>query len=163
MRDRKELVQGYTNRCRDGKYIVTLDYDNYNFEWIIDELKCLQADYMLGTFYMFESSPDCYHAVCLTKVSLNELVTIMRSTSIDTRYIDVPLRWGKKLWTLRLIGKRHPITFKRSIVNPVPYMFHREESQAHSSLLEEWFRIPIRLKKPDKFKIKDIVMSRYRV
>jgi len=125
-------------------------------DWIIEELKYLQQDYDLGNFYIFESSKDHYHAVCLTKVSLVELINIMKSTSIDYRYIDVPLRWGKKLWTLRVKGKSN-IKYLITLNNRT----ERQQSTSHWSVLRKLFKLQGTITNGDG--LDKVVMARYNI
>jgi len=107
-----DVAYGYTNRCEDGKYIVCIDYDKIDLQWIIPELKRLQQDFSLSHFYIFRSSKKSYHAVCFDKLCLNSLLTVLRSSSVDLNYINVPLKYGAKIWTLRITDKQNiPVEF----------------------------------------------------
>lgn len=129
-------VYGYTNRCIDGKYIITLDYDGLELEWIIQELKALQEMFELGIFYIFQSNKG-YHAVCFDKVNLNEYLKIVHNTSVDSDYINVPLRYGQKLWTLRITPKNEK---EIKYVDCLFSKYHKnEKSLAHKNLLRHYF------------------------
>jgi len=137
---RKTLVQAYTNRCHDGRYVLCLDYDRQPCEWIIEELRRLQLDFQLSDFWLFESSPESYHAVCLDKLFYRELIDIMRCTTIDERYTTVPTKYGKKVWSLRYSQKNgSSIRF----VGRLRSNSTREQSLAHSILLQKLYNIPM--------------------
>ena len=153
----KDVVVGYTNRCTDGKYIVCLDYDNAVLNWVEEELLALQNQFKLGDFYIFESSKDSYHAVCFDKVVISELLQIFKNSSVDPNYINVPLRFGKKLWTLRLSDKDNiPVKFLKKIKSG---NYLHETSSAHADMINKLFNIPFYLYKPD-FEQK-LILARY--
>lgn len=144
---RKNHVEGYSNATEDNRYIVFLDYDNLPLDRIIREAQRLQTDFNLGTFYIFQSSKDSFHAVCLDKLHYAHLLTVMRNATIDQNYIDVPRRWGQKIWTLRLtpkdkIGVCHVMTVPGSTI--------REQSSAHTTILNNLFNLHIKLEQPDQ-------------
>lgn len=130
-RKRPEEAVGYTNRCKDGHYIVVLDYDNLEYEWIVEEVKRLQKDFCLGTFHIF-SSGNGYHAVCLDKLLLSEYLMVLHASSVDAEFYRIPLTFQRRCWTLRLTTKRGvPIRHMMSIDAASP----RVESAAHRKLL----------------------------
>ena len=144
----------------DGKYIVFLDYDRMPLEWVETELQRLQSDFSLGNFYVFESSKDSYHAVCFDKLTLGEYVTVLKNSSVDPKYIDVPLNWGKKIWTLRLTDKEKPIKFIKTILTP-QFRKTREQSNAHKQVVALLFDLKIPLTNPDEFK--EVCFAQYTI
>lgn len=158
-RRNQEFSCGYTNRCKDGKYIIFLDYDNVELEWIENELKRLQIDFRLGDFYIFRSSEESYHAVCFDKISYSCYINILRNATVCQDYINVPMRWGRKIWTLRLTDKDDvPIKFIKMLVGDNYY----EMSSAHVKLLSKLF-IDIKFDLDNKRldNEKELVLSRY--
>ena len=146
-RKNKKYVQGYTNRCQDGKYVIFLDYDRIDPEWLVEEIKALQDEFELSDFYVFESSKNSYHAVCIDKMPLNEFVHIARNTSIDRDFIDVPMMYGKRVWTLRVTNKNDvPVRFMGKI--PSAYIT-RYQSSAHAQKLNDFFDLDIDVAMPD--------------
>jgi hypothetical protein len=137
---RKERQYGYTNRCKNGKYIVMIDIDGIPLTWLGDEIIRLQNDFMLSDFYVFESSQDNYHAVCFDKVTLGEYLNILRNSTTDQNYIQVPLNYGKKIWTLRLSEKDTKIKY----IAKIPSIYHhRTKSTAHMNILAKSFDMNI--------------------
>ena len=148
-KDKQQKTIGYTNRCEDGKYIIFLDYDNLEYQWVINELRRLQSDYMLGDFYIFQSGENNYHAVCFDKVVMQELLVILKNSSVDQNYIDVPAKWGKKIWTLRLTDKKDiPIEYMRRVDSE--HTGFRWQSKAHATIIENLFGMKIRLRRADE-------------
>ena len=155
---RRDYVAGYTNRCKNGSFIVFLDYDNVEFKWIAAELEHLQERFMLGDFYIFASSDDSFHAVCFDKVNLSVYLDILKNSSVDPNYITVPLHFGKKIWTLRLTDKDDiPIRFVGALKSKA-FSF-RQESTAHADVLNSLFDLGIKLNNPDG--VKELVLARY--
>jgi len=165
---RDQWVTGYTNRCKNGRYCIFLDYDNVDLNLIKPELEHLQINFNLSSFYIFQSSENSYHAVCFDKVNLHEYIQILRNSSVDPRYIDVPLNFGKKVWSLRLSDKdNNSVTFldhiHAKIVEEVGEhkTGHRTQSTAHANILNNLFKLNIKLDRPDNEK--DLILCRYRV
>jgi len=160
-------VFGYTNRTRDGKYIVFLDYDRVSFDWIVDECKVLQEMFGLRTFYFFQSSKDGFHAVCFDKVKLKTLLLILSNSSVDPRYHQVPLHWGKKIWTLRLTEKNDknikPKGFLEKRYNEFEgeTLDFREQSSPHIKLINNYFNLKIRAVNTDN--LTDVVIAKYKI
>lgn len=156
---RKFNVEGYTNRCSDGYYIVTLDYDNLEPSWIIPELKRLQEDWKLGDFLLMKSNKG-YHAVCLDKVTLKEFTSIAMSSSMDQYHFSVPLLYGKRIWTLRYSEKGGKKPYLHTVVdNRSP----RKKSKAHVELLNFLHGIEIFYNNMDDSKKEDLIIARYRI
>ena len=152
-----EYVEGYTNRCKDGKYVIFLDYDRVPIEWIMEEIKQLQEIYEIGDFYIFQSSKESYHAVCLDKVALTEYLSILHNSSVDTDYVDVPLYFGRKIWSLRLTDKnKNPIRFVGKAKGKFSEL---NQSSAHTTILNNLFDLKIELKYPDGEK--ELILARY--
>ena len=136
--NRTEYVEGYTNRCNDGKYIVMLDYDRLNIDWVVPELQRLQEDFALSDFYIFKSSESSYHAVCFDKLLLDDYVTILQNSSVDRNYLKVPLMYGQKIWTLRISDKDDvKIKYLFRVLSKSKHM--RSKSKAHIEFLEGLF------------------------
>jgi len=136
---RKHRAFGYTNRCKDGRYIIFLDYDNRKLSWIEDELRSMQKKFVLSTFYVFQSSKGHYHAVCLDKLSLKNFLYVLNWSSSDTGFKAVPYMFGMKLWSLRINNKNKDIPF---LVSTVPNVSKRMKSSAHTRLLQKVFKVP---------------------
>jgi len=143
----KHYVVGYTNRCDDGKYVLFLDYDNIELSWLLTELNHLIRKYSLGDIYVFESSPRSFHVICLDKFRREEFLRIAKDTSVDERYIYVPLKYGKGVWTLRLTEKdSKDIKFVKMLKGNGM----RQQSYAHAKILNKLFNLEIKLIRSDK-------------
>lgn len=140
----KELnhyVAGITNKCRDGSYVVFLDYDDVPLEWIQEELKLLIDLFQIYHFHIFKTG-NGYHAICTNKVSLRDLVEIMRESSSDDAYKWVPLKRARKVWTLRTTEKDGN---KPEFVTTIRSLDHHqgEQSKPHNEILRKLFNIQI--------------------
>ena len=150
-------VEGYTNRCKDGKYVIFLDYDRIPIDWIKEELKHLQEMFEIGDFYLFKSSKESYHAVCLDKVNLHIYLSILKNSTVDTDYINVPLYFGRKTWVLRLTDKKNnPVKFIGILKGKFSEL---NQSSAHALILNNIFDLKIKLKYPDCEK--SLILARY--
>jgi len=100
----KDEIYGYDNKVYGLGYIVTIDYDRLELDWVIAEALELQELYGLSHFYIFETNKG-YHAVCFDKVPLTTFVSILKNSSCDPNYLDIPLKFGKLNWVLRFSEK----------------------------------------------------------
>ena len=156
--NRKTMTLGVGNRTHDGKYVPFLDYDRVHIDWIVQELTSLQKKYKLSTFYIFKSSEESYHAICLTKMSYKTWLRILEDTTTDPHFRDVPRKFGKKIWVLRFtpkIRKRKPTCIK--IIKRVS---RKETSKAHRLYLQKVFNLRHIVHTEDAFN--DIIFASYR-
>jgi len=136
-KERTFPVYGYSSRTLDNKHVLMFDYDNLSEVDIVREIKFLQENFLLSDAYLFKSSKNSYHILIPDKVTLKEAVTILRNSSVDPSHIDVPLRFGAKLWTLRLSeknGKRPEFLYKIKS----PYNI-RQKSRPHLVLIKKLY------------------------
>ena len=158
-KNKQREVIGYTNRCADGKYIITLDYDDMPYDFVYNEIVRLQEDFQLGDFYIIKSSKESFHAVCLDKLPYMDFLDILMSTSVDYNYMRIPIQSGKKLWVLRLTKK----DIQPEVMEVVKSSYnYNEKSFAHLNLLHKVLNIEV----PQEIKgfdlKKEIVLARYR-
>jgi len=124
---------GITNRCKDGQFVLFLDYDKVPYSWVVDELDHIQKHHKLGDIHIFQTN-NGYHAINTEKRSFQEILKIMNQTSADIHFINVPLKYGKKAWTLRISNKKgkmikHISTFpaKNKKVMSAPHNWYLRE------------------------------------
>lgn len=144
---RIEQVYGYTNRTIDGHYILTVDYDGQQMDWIVTELEIIQKRHNLGDIHLFRSGKKGIHAVCTDKLTLREFRKILNETSGDYQYKKVPFKYGKKVWTLRLSEKKG---YKPTYSLTLSGKSKRVQSSAHNTLLAKIFKLDIREQHGDK-------------
>ncbi len=129
---------GITNRCKNGQYVLFLDYDNVPLQWIIEELSYIQKTFRMGDLHIFKTSKG-YHVVNTEKRSFNIIVDMMKSTSCDVNYINVPLRYGKRVWTLRVSDKKGKA--KTRYIHTIKGVNRRETSTPHNMLLKRLYGV----------------------
>ena len=146
---RNAWKHGITNRCKDGKFVIFLDYDNVPLEWILDELTHLMPDLNIGDTHIFKTGKG-YHVVNTEKRSFAQILNIMHMTSADPNYINVPLKYGKKTWTLRISHKKGKPKIR--------YLFslkgtnRLEQSNPHNELIRRIYGVRIRRAPTDRQK-----------
>ena len=62
---------------------------------------------------------------------------ILRNSSVDPNYVNVPLKMGKRIWTLRLTDKKGKDIRLNMIM---PNASVREQSSAHIQLIRNLFK-----------------------
>lgn len=98
-------VFGYTNRTPDNQYVLFLDYDNYELEWLGQEIQSLSSAWGLNHFLVFQSSEKGYHLVCLQKLKSQEFMAILKDSDCDTAFRNVPRYSSYRSWVLRIGNK----------------------------------------------------------
>lgn len=134
----KEDVEGFSNRCTDGKYVMAIDYDNIKLEWLKKELVHLKDIFKLGNIYIIQSSKKGFHAVCFDKLPFEVYKTILFNSSADYNYITVPLKYGYKTWVLRSSKKRG---FQPVVVDTIKSVYEgkRQRSKPHIAFFNKWY------------------------
>jgi len=100
----KNRTLGIYDICKNGKHIVFLDYDKFRLEWLENEIKYLQNKYKLSDFYIFQSSPYSYHAVCFDMLSNFLHNKILMETNIDDSFLNA-MRFDYGSRVLRVFPK----------------------------------------------------------
>lgn len=126
-------AEGIYNRCKDGLYVLYLDYDKIDLDWLLDELVKIQSHFDLGDIHVFQSSEtkQGYHVMCFDKFLAVEFQSILQSSSCDEAFKKVPNFITSRNWVLRAWEKgktdkpKYILTLTRKPVEP------REESFAH--------------------------------
>lgn len=153
---RTREMLGLTNLTEDGRWIVFMDFDGFEQEWVEALMPHLQDLWTLSDAYLFKSSETGFHVVIFDKMQIGELVQLLRSASCDPNYVFVPLRYGKRLWTLRASEKNGT---KPEFVKLIKSKFHhRTKSLAHIIAFEKLYKIKVvNRSRNDKLKSKLIV------
>lgn len=130
-------VYGYTNLCKEGKYIPFFDFDGWELQWVEWSIKYLQDTYRLSSAYIFQSSVNGYHAAIFDKLHIAKLIEILKASGTDHNFIFCPINFGKKLWVLRLTEKegQRPKYIKTIKSDNCFY----EKSLPHVTLLENLY------------------------
>lgn len=153
----KAWTTGTMNRCEDGKYIVYLDYDLIEEDYLKGELAHLQAVFDVGDFFVFQSSPKKYHAISFSKMTALEYVRLLENSSADELFKKIPRYVSYRNWVLR--------HFEKAEKNKPKYLYtlantsNRQESYAHFKFLKTFYPdIPInKLKNSDCLTKLDII------
>lgn len=95
-------TQGIRSECSDGKHVVFCDFDDMYLSEVIACLRIVQNMIKCGTFYIFESSKNSYHAVCLDKRKFEDLLMLQYKLG-NVGYMLNAMR--RKYWTLRCAPK----------------------------------------------------------
>lgn len=100
-----EIVIGYSNICADGDYILIIDYDNVDISVVREDYMCLQDKFSVTPAYLFETSENSYHVVCLEKFNSFEISNMLIYTRCDANFSTMPLRNPFRSWVLRISPK----------------------------------------------------------
>lgn len=142
---RKELSQktlkGVYSLCENGQHILLLDYDNLELQQIYAEIKSLQTNFSLSTFYIFETSPQHYYTVCLDKISIDEYEQIMRWTNCDPNFRKGYNYNRMNSFVFRTSPKSD--TKKIKYLEKIQNLSPRIKSKAHKLFLETVYRAKI--------------------
>lgn len=136
---KREVMQfGVGNRCRDGTYLVFLDYDSTPYEWIREELLLMQRIFGLGTAFIFKTKHG-WHVIFLEKLPLGLVIDVLKMSTVDMRYREVPMMYGRKIWILRQSKKRNE---KSRYWAKIPQETLFVRSRAHARYLVSMCGVP---------------------
>jgi len=145
---KKGFAIGTYSICNDGKHIIYLDYDNFRFEWLIDELNYLRQRYKLSNFYIFRSSKVGggkykHHCVCFDKVTARVYNEIVMESNADMLFKNNGFFDFENARVLRFSSKT-----KSSIGMPYYHGFleskynNKQKSRGHINFYRKMFDIP---------------------
>lgn len=100
-----QIVGGFSNICEDLKCILTIDYDQVEFNVVFEDYMLIQEIYKLPQAYFFKTKEGNYHVICLKKFYSAEIAEILSKTRCDSNYKDMPLRNKYRSWVLRISDK----------------------------------------------------------
>lgn len=124
------VAQGTMNRTESGHYVLYVDYDLMEKQWVEDELRHMQANYILGSIHLFRSSKNHYHAICFDKLTAKEFIEILENSSCDIAFQKTPRFVTLRNWVLRCFAKGN--TPKPKYLKTLKSDFgFRKESSAH--------------------------------
>lgn len=140
--ERTKLHFGMGNRCRDGMYVLFLDYDTTPKEWVVAEIELLHQLYagLLGAAYLFQTKHG-FHVVFLQKHTLGMIVDMMNCTSMDKSYKTIPLQYAHRVWILRQ-SKKEEEKIVYLGVYPSLYSCAVQRSNAHGTYLAAYMGVP---------------------
>lgn len=146
IKQKNHLLYGVGNRCKDGTYILFLDYDETPLSWIKEEINFLQKRYdmLISTAYIFETRKG-FHVVFLDKNDLEDVIEMMKITSCDKHYKEIPLYYGRRTWVLRQSPKPNEQLKYIGCVRKGKELIQSTlnvRSLAHKNYLQQMFNIP---------------------
>jgi hypothetical protein len=162
LQGRKKLLEpmaGITNRTKDGFFVLFLDYDNVDYEWIKGEIEAIQKEFQLGDIYIFQSGENNYHVVGFDKLTREEFQEIQHRSSCDPYHKKIPWTFGKRVVTLRATPKKgKEIKLKEMIYG---YDNGRQQSAAHANFFAQHYNIEIVDGNFDK--CAEVIIAKYKI
>jgi hypothetical protein len=136
-RDRTHRTAGTLNRTADNRFIPYFDYDRIAYEFLVQEASCLQTQFKLSDFYLFncKDHEDAWHALTLDKLLGWVCFDVIKNSFCDSKYKYGAFYTPARAWTLRLAekGERDRVEY----YGVIPSDYHeREKSRAHAELVE---------------------------
>lgn len=119
---------GTMNRVPNG-FVFYIDYDMMEIDWVTEELKLLQEVYDLGNIHLFQSSKKGFHAVSFSKLKSVEYIEILKNSSCDEAFKNVPRFVSLRNFVLRNFEKGKtpaPVYLKTLLAET-----KRQKSHAH--------------------------------
>lgn len=136
---------GSYSLCQDGRHIIYLDYDNAHLDMVYHDLQSLQKNFWLSTFYIFRSSDNSYHAICLDKIRIRKYEEILKWSNCDANF-----KRGYKY------NQFHSFVLRQSVKSGIDIVYvacvinqnHlRTKSKAHAVMLNKLFNTKIKIDK----------------
>lgn len=140
------FAEGISSLCDDGKHVLFLDFDGFPLSIVEACCGIVQQRFGVGTFYIFRTDKDAYHAMCISKFISREILWMQDFIGIEKNFISLCYR--RSHWTLRTSGKGWRPAPKLILILYAPSK--RETSEAHAA----WLRLHnnIDVKGTDGFK-----------
>ena len=153
------MTKGISSKCEDKTHVLFLDYDNIA-KWVFqEELEIMQKRFNLTPFYTFkteetkevmdwnvngikhshEEMVGNYHAISLTKFSMDKIQDIIGFSSCDANFKTLGFRNKYRCWVLRTHakeGKKAPTYI--GIVGE-PTNMDNSVSTAHLNMLKKLY------------------------
>ncbi|KKK51537.1 hypothetical protein LCGC14_3113940, partial [marine sediment metagenome] len=110
----ESIAYGLGSRCKDGKYVGFGDYDNLEYDLVLDEVLTIMKKFSLKNVFLFQTKKEGYHFICLEKKSLGDWFHILRDeSSCDVAFIYSVKNFKGREWVLRYSekGGREPPTY----------------------------------------------------
>lgn len=123
-----------------GGHVLFLDYDRMRWGWMIQELKRLQDEHNLSDFYLFESSPNSFHAVCVDVLTANEAQKVIMSSNCDESFKQA-MFFDYRSRVLRCFPKGK--TKKPNYLGVVKRNSERVKSLGHLLFLEKHYKVKV--------------------
>lgn len=151
-------VVGLSSKTEDNMHIIMLDYDNISKRKFLLNVYNVQKKFYLPNFYLFKSSKNSYHAICLMKQSSGQIVDICLYAKVDVNYLAKSIKRGQ--WTLRISQKhdKSPPEYIGSLkATPVNNRLH---SRAHYEFLKKIYNL---LEEPEEKldNSKKVILEKY--
>ena len=163
---------GWSNRCKDFKFVIFLDFDNTLYWQVQAQLELLMNKFNLSPFYVFETESKMdinkqeygnYNCACFTKKTFSEVFNIQDETTCDQAHKNLPKLYRFKSAILRLKpkGKKGSPVFK-CIVGDLKKVYPQDVSSAHINFIRKAYpNIPrIKYKNADGFS--ELYLSDYK-
>ena len=135
-------------------HVIPLDYDNIVGEFSEDpeqrlreELQFLQQEFEIGNFYVFGTSGNGRHAVCLDALTFRMVKDVVDFSSCDLKFKRAPRINEYRCWVLRFAnkGKRGAPRFLYTVESP--FEGKNLQSLGHAKYLLN-FGLKVDLKNP---------------
>ena len=113
--NRPQTVSGVTNATEDNMGVLFIDYDNCDYEVVLEDLNFLARRFKLPPSYVFMTKKNNYHVINLKKFPNGDIPKLLRWTRCDHNYVNSPSLHLYRSYVLRLSSKVSP--------NSVPFKF----------------------------------------
>jgi hypothetical protein len=112
------FTEGIDSRTEDDKHVLFLDFDYSNISAVEATCRILQNGYGCGSFYIFQTSPGKYHAICPDKFNLKEIVMLQLISGNDRNHTAKGLEVGGWLLRFGTKGNAPPPEFVKFLYAP---------------------------------------------
>ena len=128
-------------------HVLFLDYDNITDEKLTEELRYLQEQFELGSFYVLETRNKGRHAICVDALRPRDQKEIVDFSSCDLMFKRAPMINEYRCWVLRYAKKGNRDEPKYMYTVKSPHEGKNLQSRGHAKYLLK-FGVTIDLKNP---------------
>jgi hypothetical protein len=136
-------VGGMSSLTENGFHVGFIDVDHYSLKKLKENLRKVQKEFGLSTWYILRSSKNNYHCICLDKHSFGFWIDVLKSFDNESTLQYQRFAINRNRFVLRITAK--DIKDKPELVETLFNSNHRFKSFAH------WYFLNLRygIKKPN--------------
>ena len=146
-------VKGIKSNCKDGKHVLFIDLDNINPKWLEQRIKEMMKRFKLSDVYVFVTKENSFHVICLDKFTKGEIIDIQSWFDQALTYTYQIYGIKRDGWVLRTSEKHNRYIPKYFMTIRGSCLIYHKQSSAHAEWLREYYKVPVKLRNPDKLKV----------
>jgi hypothetical protein len=126
-----------------------MDFDNVRDSELKKNLPYLQQLFELGDFHTLATDENSRHVICVDRLPMREVLQILEESDCDYNFKRGIRLNEYRAWILRVSEKGDRSRPRYVYTIYLPYNGKNLQSEAHALFLWGYYKVPMRIKKPD--------------